>query len=483
MYVLAIDQGTTGTTTIAYGQDGLPIARAYREIPQFYPHPGWVEHDPEAIWASVVDTVAEVVAEVGERPAAVGITNQRETTVLWDRRTGLPLYRAVVWQCRRTSPICKELKPHEDLFRRRTGLGIDPYFSGTKIRWILDNADIPDSADPAFGTIDSWLMWKLTEGEVHATDLTNASRTLMLDLENGEWDPNLCSLLGVPREVLPELRPSIHDFGCIRAIPAVNGTPIKAVAGDQQAALAGQACFSPGQIKNTYGTGCFMLMNTGPKPVRSKQGLLTTLAVGSDGATCYALEGAVFIAGAAIQWLRDELKIIGSAAQSEELAAGLEDSGGVYMVPAFTGLGAPHWAPEARGIITGLTRGSNRQHIVRAALESIAYQSHDVFAIMEKESGQHAPFLAVDGGACMNDLLMQFQADIIDREIRRPRVVESTSLGAAYLAGLGAGIWSSTSALKGLKRSECTFRPTMTEPRRNELIEGWRRALRQTLAK
>jgi glycerol kinase len=481
--ILAIDQGTTGTTTGLYDQAGRSVKQAYREIPQRYPQPGWVEHDPEALWQSVVDTVAEATAGVADHIAAVGITNQRETTVLWDAASSRPLHPAIVWQCRRTSPACAALQAHAADVRERTGLPLDAYFSATKMRWLLEHVAGADRATARVGTVDSWLIWKLTSGQTHATDVTNASRTLLLNLKTQRWDPELLRLFGVPAALLPEVRPSLADYGRIDAIPALRGVPILGVAGDQQAALFGQACFQRGQIKNTYGTGCFLLMNTGAEPVRSARGLITTLAIGEAGQPCYALEGSVFVAGAAVQWLRDGLGLIRQAGETAAAALAVPDNGGVYMVPAFVGLGAPHWDSEARGAIVGITRGSRREHLIRAALESIAYQTHDVFTAMEQETGTRAAVLAVDGGACANDFLMQFQADILGRQVLRPTAIESTSRGAAWLAGLHAGVWRSTAALADLKACERAFTPTMADTDRNRLLAGWQKALRQTLTR
>lgn len=479
MRVLAIDQGTTGTTTALFGQDGRQIAKAYRELPQHFPQPGWVEHDPEDIWTTVVETVRELLAASPGPVAAVGITNQRETTILWDRESGKPVHRAIVWQCRRTKDLCESLSPHEELFRERTGLPLDAYFSGTKVRWILDHVDA-DPARLAFGTVDSWLIWRLTGGAVHATDPTNASRTLLYDIHALAWDAELAGLLGVPMGLLPEVRHSVSDFGKVTSIPELAGVPILGVAGDQQAALFGQGCFDAGSMKNTYGTGCFALLNTGSTPRASSNGLLTTVAVAGDGTPCWALEGAVFIAGAAIQWLRDGLGLLEDAAESEAAARAVNDNDGVYLVPAFVGLGAPHWDMDARGAIVGLTRGSTRNHVIRAALEAMAYQTHDVLEIMEREAGVHVDRLAVDGGAAANDFLLQFQADVLGRTVLRPGVLESTALGAAYLAGLGAGVWADASELSGLKTIEAEFEPERDEEDRRRLLDGWQHALRQT---
>lgn len=479
MRVLAIDQGTTGTTTALFGPDGQQIAKEYRELPQHFPRPGWVEHDPDDIWRTVVETVQELLAANPGPVAAVGITNQRETTILWDRKTGSPVHRAIVWQCRRTKELCESLAEHETLFRARTGLPLDAYFSGTKIRWLLDHVDA-DPARLAFGTVDTWLIWKLTGGDVHATDPTNASRTLLYDIHQLDWDEELAGLLGVPTGILPEVRHSVGDFGEVTSIPELAGVPIRGVAGDQQAALFGQGCFDAGSMKNTYGTGCFALLNTGDTPTASSHGLLTTVAVAGDGTPCWALEGAVFIAGAAIQWLRDGLGLLDDAAESEAAARSVSDNDGVYLVPAFVGLGAPHWDMDARGTIVGLTRGSTRAHVIRAALEAMAYQTHDVLRVMEREAGVHVDRLAVDGGAAANDFLLQFQADILGCTVLRPTVLESTALGAAYLAGLGVGVWGNASELTALKAIQAEFAPQRTDADRERLLAGWEKALRQT---
>jgi len=481
MYILAIDQGTTGTTTVLYNQDGKIVDKAYREFKQIYPKPGWVEHDPLEIWGTVVDSVQQLKSRNKEKISAIGITNQRETTIIWDKKTGQPIHNAIVWQCRRTADICEKLKPKEELFRSKTGLPVDAYFSGTKIKWLLENVKGYQKENLLFGTVDTWLIWKLTGGKVYATDYTNASRTLIFNIVEKKWDDELCQLLNIPSSILPDVKKSVDDYGVVESIPEIAGVPIYGDAGDQQAALFGQACFEDGQIKNTYGTGCFLLMNTGQEAIFSKKGLVTTLAVDGKGNPCYALEGSVFIAGAAIQWLRDELKIIDKSSDSEKAALSVEDNGGVYMVPAFVGLGAPHWNMQARGVIVGLTRGANRNHIIRAALESMAYQTYDVLSTMEDETGIKADKLAVDGGAVQNDFLMQFQADIIDKPVVRPRVTESTSLGAAFLAGLKAGVWKNSSELSKLKSIEREFIPSMADQKRGELLSGWKKVLRQAM--
>ncbi len=481
MAILAIDQGTTGTTCMLFDPSGRVLARAYRELRQIYPRPGWVEHDPEEIWQTVVGCVEEVLSTRPAEVAAIGITNQRETTVVWERATGRPVHHAIVWQCRRTSDRCARYGSESAHITGRTGLPVDAYFSATKVRWILDHHPEADPAGLAFGTVDAWLVWKLTGGRVHATDVTNASRTLLFDIRNRRWDPDLAELFGVPECMLPEARPSMGGFGRVSSIAALDGVPIAAVAGDQQAALFGQCCFDRGAVKNTYGTGCFMMMNTGSEFVRSSNGLLTTLALDGNGDSCFALEGSVFIGGAVIQWLRDGLHLIDDAADSEPIALQAGSNGGVYLVPAFVGLGAPHWNMEARGVITGLTRGSGREHIVRAALESIAFQSHDVFRAMVADTGIEPQALTVDGGAVRNGFLMQFQADMLGIPVHRPANIESTALGAACLAGLRAGVWPSSAGFRALNAVERTFSPEMESTCRAQLIEGWRKALRQTL--
>jgi glycerol kinase len=486
-YVLALDQGTSGSTALLVDEEGRVCARGYAELPQHYPQPGWVEHDPEEIWTTTVTAArsALAVAGVGGRDvAAVGITNQRETTVVWDRASGRPIHRAIVWQCRRTAPLCDELRAAglEPAVRQRTGLVLDAYFSGTKIRWLLDA--VPDAERRAeegalaFGTVDSWLVWKLTGGRVHATDVTNASRTMCLNLDTVDWDDDMLKALRVPRAILPRLVASSGVVGetvDLGWLPA--GVPIAGIAGDQHAALFGQTCYARGNAKNTYGTGCFLLLNTGATPVRSRAGLLTTLAWKIGDTTTYALEGSVFIAGAAIQWLRDGLGLIATAADSEALATSVPDTGGVYFVPAFVGLGAPYWDMYARGTIVGLTRGSSRAHLVRAALEAIAYQSRDVLEAMATDAGVAVDALRVDGGATANDFLCQFQADVIGATVLRPAVIETTALGAAYLAGLGVGMWPSLEALAGRWTVERKFVPTMDTERRDALYDGWRRAV------
>ena len=488
-HVLALDQGTTGSTALVVDAEGEVRGRGYALLPQYFPRPGWVEHEPEEIWTTTERAAQQALAAArvtGNELAAIGITNQRETTILWDRKTGHPIHRAIVWQCRRTAGLCERLRSDglEVLFRRKTGLVLDAYFSGTKIRWLLD--EVPgarrqaESGGLAFGTVDCWLLWKLTGGRRHATDPSNASRTLCFDILSLGWDAELAGALAVPMSVFPEVRPSAGVFGetaDLGWLPA--GIPVAGIAGDQQAALFGQVCFQPGMAKNTYGTGCFMLLNTGPTPVPSKEGLLTTVAWQTGGTTTYALEGSVFIAGAAIQWLRDGLGLIAHAAESQELAESVDDTGGVYLVPAFVGLGAPYWDMYARGTIVGITRGTARAHMVRAALEAIAYQSRDVLETMAAEAGASLRSLRVDGGAAANDFLCQFQADLLDVPVLRPSVTETTGLGAAYLAGVGAGLWK-PDELAGRWRLDRQFTPAMDEGRRNALYGGWRRAVERS---
>jgi glycerol kinase len=494
-FILALDQGTTGSRALVVDPEGAVRGSGYVELPQYYPKPGWVEHDAGEIWettAQAIDQALGAARIAATELAAIGITNQRETAMLWERASGRPVHRAIVWQCRRTAPFCERLKSdgHEAEFRRKTGLMLDPYFSGTKIRWLLD--EVPEARQRAergelcFGTVDSWLLWRLTGGAVHATDPTNASRTLCFDIRTLRWDEGLCKILGVPWALLPEVRPSAGVFGETAAgagetvagvLPA--GIPVTGIAGDQQSALFGQCCFAAGMAKNTYGTGCFILLNTGARPVASEHGLLTTVAWQIDGATTYALEGSVFIGGAVVQWLRDGLGIIGTAAESEALAGAVADTGGVYLVPAFTGLGAPYWDPYARGVLVGLTRGTTRAHIARAALEAIAYQNRDVLDAMAQDSGASLTALRVDGGAAANNFLCQFQADVLNVEVLRPAVTETTAMGAAFLAGVGAGLWK-TADLAGRWRLERRFAPSPGSPSRAAGYTGWRRAVERS---
>src|SRR5919108_1051356 len=491
-FVLALDQGTSGSTALVVDVDGAVRARGYAEVPQHYPQPGWVEHDPRDLWTTTAEAAALALARAGiggRDVAAIGITNQRETTVVWDRKTGAPIHRAIVWQCRRTAPACDHLRAEglEPTVRERTGLVLDAYFSGTKIAWLLDH--VPGAraraarGELAFGTVDSWLLWQLTGGRVHATDVSNASRTLCLNLATVDWDDRMCGVLDVPREVLPAVIDSAGVCGetvDLGSLPA--GVPIAAMAGDQPAALFGQTCFAPGAAKNTYGTGCFALLNTGDRPVVSQHGLLTTLAWRIAGRTTYALEGAVFIAGAAVQWLRDGLGVIASAGETDALARSVADTGGVYFVPAFVGLGAPYWDQHARGIIVGLTRGTTRAHLARAALEAIAYQSRDVLDAMAADAKASLGELKVDGGATANDFLCQFQADVLDATVARPTVIETTALGAAYLAGLGSGLWRSLDAVAERHAVERTFRPAMPAAERAERYATWKRAVERSRA-
>jgi glycerol kinase len=488
-FVLALDQGTTGSTALVVDDTGAVRARGYAELPQHFPQPAWVEHDPADIWQTVERAASQALSAAGlagRDVAAVGITNQRETTIVWDRATGAPIHRAIVWQCRRTADACDRLRAagHEPTVRERTGLVLDAYFSGTKIAWILDH--VPDArrraarGELAFGTVDTWLLWKLTGGRVHATDVSNASRTLCLNLTSVDWDDRMCALLGVPREVLPAIVDSSGPCGetvDLGWLP--RGIPITGMAGDQQAALFGQACFEPGDTKNTYGTGCFALSNTGERPVTSSHGLLTTIAWRIGARTTYALEGAVFVAGAAVQWLRDGLGIIARAAETEVLARSVPDTGGVVFVPAFVGLGAPYWDQHARGAIVGLTRGTTRAHLARAALEAIAFQSRDVLEAMAADAKATLGRLRVDGGAVANDFLCQFQADVLGAAVDRPAVIETTGLGAAYLAGLGAGLWRSLGAVAERHAIARTFTPTMAAGEREERYAAWKRAVQR----
>jgi len=484
-FVLALDQGTTGSTALVVDPDGAVRARGYAELPQHFPQPGWVEHEPAQIWATTVRALGRAMAASGIAPteiAAVGITNQRETAILWERASGRPIGNAIVWQCRRTAALCDRLRAEgaEPEFRRKTGLVLDAYFSGTKIRWMLDHDPSlrprAERGELCFGTVDSWLLWQLTGGRVHATDPSNASRTLCYDIHALAWDQGLCRILGVPMALLPEVKPSAGVFGETVAGPVPAGIPVTGIAGDQQAALFGQACVEPGMAKNTYGTGCFALLNTGTRAVASAEGLLTTVAWTVEGATAYALEGAVFIAGAAVQWLRDGLGIIREAAETEALARSVADTGGVYLVPAFVGLGAPYWDPYARGTLVGITRGTTRAHVARAALEAIAYQSRDVLDTMKRESGVPLSTLRVDGGAAANDFLCQFQADVLGVDVLRPAVTETTGLGAAYLAGVGAGLWKSRDLATRWKL-ERRFTPAMSPEAREAGYASWRRAV------
>jgi glycerol kinase len=485
-YVLALDQGTTSSRSILFDAQGQVRTVAQKEFEQVYPNPGWVEHDPNEIWSTQMGTASEALsrANIGaEDLAAIGITNQRETTIVWDRATGEPIHNAIVWQDRRTSGLCDRLKDQgqRDRIQSKTGLIIDAYFSGTKIKWILDHVDgareRAQNGDLAFGTVDSWLVWRMTDGQRHITDATNASRTLLYNIHEGRWDDELLDLLDVPRPMLPEVKDSSTVYGTTQSGPFDDEVPIAGIAGDQQAALFGQMCTSPGLGKNTYGTGAFLLQNTGEKAVTSEHNLLTTIGYQVNGTTYYALEGSIFVAGAVVQWLRDELKMIREASQVEKLARSVDDNGGVYFVPAFTGLGAPYWDQYARGTISGLTRGANRGHLARAAIESMAYQVADVIDAMEADSGIETTELRADGGAAANDLLLQFQSDILDLPVVRPKILETTALGAAYLAGLAVDFWSSQSEIQDQWELDQMFTPSMSDDRAAELRAGWSKAL------
>jgi len=489
-YIMALDQGTTSSRAIIFNHEGEIVQVAQKEFTQYYPKPGWVEHDPMEIWGTQSGVLREVLETAGIRPqeiAAIGITNQRETTVVWDKNTGRPIYNAIVWQCRRTANICDELKAKglEDYIRENTGLVIDAYFSGTKIKWILDNIEgareKAEKGDLLFGNIDTWLIWNLTRGRVHVTDYSNASRTMIYNIKELKWDEKLLEELDIPAAMLPEVRLSSEVYG-VTDSKTLGGAeiPIAGIAGDQQAALFGQACFQPGMAKNTYGTGCFMLMNTGEEAVTSKNGLLTTIAWGVDGKVEYALEGSIFVAGAVIQWLRDELHLITHAKDSEYFASQEEDNNGVYLVPAFVGLGAPYWDMYARGTIVGLTRGANSNHIIRAALESIAYQTRDVLEAMQEDSGIDLQELRVDGGAVANNFLMQFQSDILGVPVHRPEVIETTALGAAYLAGLAVDFWHDKDEIDKRWSVDRIFESQMEETEKEELYKGWKKAVERS---
>lgn len=489
-YIMALDQGTTSSRCIIFDKSGTIISMAQKEFKQIYPKNGWIEHDPIEIWATQFGVAVEALLMVNlsaKDIAAIGITNQRETTVVWDKRTGIPVYNAIVWQCRRTSDYCEGLKKQglEKTIKEKTGLIIDPYFSGTKVKWILDN--VPKAREEAergnllFGTIDTWLIWNLTKGEVHATDYTNASRTMLYNIHTLEWDEDILKFLNIPKSMLPEVKPSSCVYSKTNKVLFGEEIPIGGVAGDQQAALFGQACFKEGEAKNTYGTGCFLLMNTGEKAVVSKNGLLTTIAWGASGKVEYALEGSIFVGGASVQWLRDELRMIKTAAESERYALAVSDTNGVYLVPAFTGLGAPYWDPYARGTVVGLTRGSKKEHLIRATLESIAYQTYDILKAMEEDSGIKLKALNVDGGASANNFLMEFQSDILNVQVDRPKVVETTALGAAYLAGLSAGYFKDKEEISQNREIAKSFRPKMEEERRTKLLKDWHKAVKRAL--
>jgi len=489
-FVLAIDQGTTSSRAIIFDQKTNIVGVAQKEFTQIFPKPGWVEHNATEIWTSVLAVLSEVFITTGIKPeqiASIGITNQRETTVVWDKKTGLPIYNAIVWQSRQTVPICDEIKAagKADLFRNKTGLVVDAYFSGTKVKWILDHVEgsreRAEKGELLFGTIDTWLVWKLTGGAAHVTDYSNASRTLMYNIYELKWDEELLSILNVPKALLPEVLPSSYVYGKTAPYHFFGQeVPISGIAGDQQAALFGQACFLPGMAKNTYGTGCFMLMNTGEKPVPSKNGLVTTIAWGLDGKVEYALEGSIFIAGSAVQWLRDGLRMVRTAPESEELAKHVESTDGVYVVPAFVGLGAPYWDDKARGAVFGLTRGTTKEHFVRATLEAIDYQTRDILQAMEIDSGIKLAALKVDGGAVKNNLLMQFQSDILGVPVERPVVQETTALGAAFLSGLAVGVWKNKNEVTQNWKLDHRFEPVMPAEKREALYAGWVRAVNAT---
>ena len=484
---MALDAGTTSNRCILFDREGQIRSVAQLEFEQIYPKPGWVEHDPREIWASMLSAATMAMARAGARSQdieAIGITNQRETTIVWDRETGEPVYNAIVWQCRRTSEYCDGLAERglTETIREKTGLVIDAYFSATKLRWILEN--VPSARERAergellFGTVDTWLMWKLTGGKVHATDYSNASRTMMFNINTLDWDDEILEILGIPRCMLPEVKPSSGLFGCTEEEAIGRGIPITGAAGDQQAALFGQTCYAPGEAKNTYGTGCFLLMNTGDKPVFSEHGLVTTVAWGLNGEVRYALEGSIFVGGAAVQWLRDELKLVERSSDTEAAALRVSDTNGCYVVPAFTGLGAPHWDQYARGTIVGLTRGCGRDHIIRATLDSIAYQVCDVIRAMEADTGMKLSSLKVDGGAAANGYLLQTQSDLLDAEVLRPECLESTAMGAAYLAGLATGYWKDVDEIRAIWKISRSFTPQIEAQKREEMLRGWERAVR-----
>lgn len=486
-YVMALDAGTTSNRCILFNEKGEMCSVAQKEFTQYFPKPGWVEHDANEIWSTQLGVAVEAMQKIGATAAdiaAIGITNQRETAIVWDKETGEPVYHAIVWQCRRTSEYCDSLKDKglTDSYREKTGLVIDAYFSGTKVKWILDNVEgareKAEAGKLLFGTVETWLIWKMTKGEVHVTDYSNASRTMLFNIKELKWDKEILEELGIPECMLPEPKPSSCVYGESDASFFGGPIPIAGAAGDQQAALFGQTCFTAGEAKNTYGTGCFLLMNTGEKPVYSKNGLVTTIAWGLDGKVNYALEGSIFVAGAAIQWLRDELRIVDTSPDSEYMAGKVKDTNGCYVVPAFTGLGAPYWDQYARGTIVGLTRGVNKYHLVRATLESLAYQVNDVISAMQADSGIDLCALKVDGGACANNFLLQFQSDIIDAPVNRPCCVETTAMGAAYLAGLAVGYWENKEAVLKNWQIDRVFKPQMTAADREEKLAGWKKAVK-----
>lgn len=491
-YILSLDQGTTSSRAILFNRKGEIVHIAQKEFTQHFPKPGWVEHNANEIWGSILAVIASVLSEASVKPeqiAAIGITNQRETTVVWDKHTGLPVYNAIVWQSRQTAGICEQLKQqgYDELFRAKTGLLIDAYFSGTKVKWILDNVEgvreKAERGDLLFGTIDTWLIWKLSGGQAHVTDYSNASRTLLFNIHERKWDDEILHILGIPKSMLPEVRPSSEVYA--KTVPYHffgQEVPIAGAAGDQQAALFGQACFEEGMAKNTYGTGCFMLMNTGEKAVQSQHGLLTTIAWGIDGKVEYALEGSIFVAGSAIQWLRDGLRMIKQAQDSEAYAEKVASTDGVYVVPAFVGLGTPYWDSDVRGAVFGLTRGTTKEHFIRATLESLAYQTKDVLTAMEADSGISLKTLRVDGGAVKNNFLMQFQSDMLGVPVERPVINETTALGAAYLAGLAVGYWKDRSEIAAQWQLERSFEPKMPSEQQAALYEGWKKAVKATMA-
>lgn len=489
-YVLALDQGTTSSRCILFDRQGKIRSMAQKEYSQIYPQPGWVEHDPMEIWSSQLAVAIEAMAKIGAKPeeiSGIGITNQRETTIVWDKKTGAPIYNAIVWQCRRTAEAIDSLMEagFDKIVTERTGLIPDAYFSASKIAWILEHvegaAERAEAGELLFGTVDTWLIWQLTKGAVHVTDYTNASRTMLFDIHKLQWDKEILDYFHIPESMLPEVKPSSYIYGHTEVSVLGGEIPIAGAAGDQQAALFGQCCFEPGEVKNTYGTGCFLLMNTGDKAIASKSGLLTTIAASTKDRPEYALEGSVFVAGAAIQWLRDGMRLMRDAAQSEEYAASVEDAGNVYVVPAFAGLGAPYWNPYARGTIVGLTRGCTKEHFIRATLESIAFQTVDILEAMEKDSSIELKSLKVDGGASANNFLMQFQSDILDTEVRRPECIETTALGAAYLAGLATGYWKDKAEIKENWQLGRTFLPAMMAEKRDALLKGWKKAVKCAL--
>ena len=488
-YIMAMDQGTTSSRCILFDKAGNICSSAQKEFAQYYPKPGWVEHDPHEIWSSQMAVAIEAMGKIGADAgdiAAIGITNQRETTIVWDKKTGNPVYPAIVWQCRRTSDMIEKLKQDSfaDKIREKTGLIPDAYFSATKIKWILDYVDgareAAERGDLLFGTVDTWLIWKLTKGQVHVTDYTNASRTMLFDIYKRQWDEEILEYFNIPKSMLPEVKPSSCIYGYTNENLIGGSIPISGAAGDQQSALFGQCCFRAGDVKNTYGTGCFLLMHTGKQAVRSEHGLLTTIAVNPDGTPGYALEGSVFVAGAAIQWLRDEVQILNSAPESELYCLSVPDTNGVYVVPAFTGLGAPYWDQYARGAVLGLTRGAGKAHLIRATVESLAYQVTDVIHAMEKDSGMKLSSLRVAGGASANNFLMQFQSDLLDVQVVRPSCIETTALGAAYLAGLAAGFWKDAEEIRQNWKQEREFSPSVEPKKREDLLKGWQKAVRCT---